>query len=182
MGKRLERIEGKRLRLRLVMPSDAEYIYGLRTNPVYNRYLSPVQGTMEDQRTWIEGYKEREAQGLEFYYVSERVDNGTRCGLVRLYDVAVDSFTWGSWILDHNKPDKGALESAVLSFKIGFEHLYLHKALIDVKLDNSRAISFYRRFGMQETGRDMENLYFEYSIVQYEADQRKHALSVENGA
>ena len=50
----------------------------------------------------------------------ERKD-GTRCGLVRLYDFDVESFTWGSWILDESKPRKAALESAVLSLAIGFE-------------------------------------------------------------
>lgn len=173
------RVEGHRLRLRLVTPSDAEYVYGLRTNPAYNQHLSPVTGTMEDQREWIERYKEREALGQEYYYLSERRDDGTPCGLVRLYDLTGDSFTWGSWIIDHNKPPKGALECAVLSFGIGFEQLALHTAHIDVRLENSRAIAFYRRFGMQEIGEDLRDLYFEYRREQFEADRPLHISSLE---
>ena len=118
----LARVEGPNLILRLIRPEDADYVQALRTDPAYNRHLSEVRGTAEDQRSWIEGYKAREADLRELYYVIERKD-GTRCGLVRLYDIRADSFTWGSWILDYNKTRKAALESAVLSFGIGFEEL-----------------------------------------------------------
>jgi RimJ/RimL family protein N-acetyltransferase len=152
-------IEGPHLRLRLVRPGDAAYIHGLRTDPAYNAHLSPVTGTVADQRAWIERYKTREAGGAEFYYLIERLD-GAPCGVVRLYDITADSFTWGSWILDANKPPRAALESAVLSFGVGFERLGLRLAQLDVRRANARAIAFYRRFGMTGTGQDAENLYF----------------------
>ena len=90
--------------------------------PADNVHLSKVTGTVGDQRRWIADYKAREAAGREFYYVIARSD-GTRCGLVRLYDIGPDRFTWGSWILDHNKPPKAALESAVRIYDIGFGRL-----------------------------------------------------------
>lgn len=153
-------IEGPHLRLRLVRPEDAAYIHRLRLDPAYNAHLSPVTGTVADQRAWIERYKTREAEGTEFYYLIERRDRGTPCGVVRLYDIAADRFTWGSWILDGNKPPRAALESAVLSFGAGFDRLGLARAGLDVRRANTRAIAFYRRFGMIETGQDAENLYF----------------------
>ena len=96
-------IPGIRIRLRLIEPDDAEYVYALRTDPAYNRHLSEIRGTVEEQRRWIVDYQTREAEGREFYYIIERKD-GRRCGLVRLYDIGQESFTWGSWILDANKP------------------------------------------------------------------------------
>lgn len=42
-------ITGPRLRLRLVTPGDAAFVYGLRTDPAYNAHLSPVT----DQTAWI---------------------------------------------------------------------------------------------------------------------------------
>lgn len=156
-------LTGQHLRLRLVTPEDAKFIHGLRTNPVYNQYLSYVTGTAEDQRAWIDSYKTREAAGEEYYYIIERRDDGRPCGVVRLYDITGGRFTWGSWILNANKPPKAALESAVLSFAVGFERLGLHLAELDVRRANSRAIAFYHRFGMTETGQDAENLYFELS-------------------
>jgi RimJ/RimL family protein N-acetyltransferase len=153
-------ITGQQLQLRLVRPEDAAYIHYLRTIPLYNKHLSTVTGTVEDQRVWIDSYKTREAAGEEYYYIIERRDDGRPCGVVRLYDIGADSFTWGSWILDANKPPKAALESAVLSFGVGFEQLGLRLAQLDVRRANARAIAFYRRFGMTQGGEDAENLYF----------------------
>lgn len=159
---------GPKVKLRLIDPDDAGYIHALRTDPAYSTYLSEVTGTAEDQRRWIEGYKSREAEGLEFYYAVERRDDGTRCGVVRLYDIESDNFTWGSWILDANKPPKAALESAVLVYVIGFLRLDLKKATFDVRRENSRTIAFHQRFGAVECMRDTENIYFFYSAVEFQ--------------
>ena len=58
-------VDGPQLRLRLVTPDDAAYLHALRTDPHYNAHLSPVSGTIEDQRAWIDRYKQREAEGTE---------------------------------------------------------------------------------------------------------------------
>ena len=158
----LTEVRGFKLRLRLITPEDAGYLFGLRTDPRCNRYLSAVEGTAEDQRCWIEAYQRRAREGREYYYVIERLD-GIRCGLVRLYNIEKDRFTWGSWILDENKPPKAALESAVLSFGVGFEGLGLRVAYFDVRRDNAKALAFYRRLEAEEIGTDAESIYFEYS-------------------
>ena len=155
-------ITGNHLRLRLVTPEDAAFIHGLRTDPAYNLHLSPVTGTVEDQRTWIEAYKTREAAGEEFYYIIERHDD-VPCGVVRLYDITEETFTWGSWILNQDKPPKAALESAILIYDIGFFTLNKSCAVFDVRADNERTLRFHRRFGACGTGSDTENLYFELS-------------------
>ena len=171
-------IRGSRICLRFVTPDDAAYIHGLRMNPAYNAYLSAVNGSVDDQRGWIEAYKAREAAGLEFYYIIERHD-GTPCGSVRLYDINNDSFTWGSWILDRNKPKKAALESALLSFGVGFDSLNKEKALIDVRYLNTHAAAFYRRFGAVETGQDDRNIYFELSRAVYAANHSTFHSAIE---
>lgn len=177
-------IEGPRLRLRPVVPDDAAYIHALRTEPRYNTHLSPVSGGVEAQRLWIERYLEREAQGSEIYFVIERRNDAQRCGVVRLYDITEQQFTWGSWILDEHKPHKAALESAILSFGYGFEVRRLEKALIDVRRANEHALHFYRRFGMKETGSDETNVYFEYSREKFFADlpRYRRLLGVEGAS
>lgn len=82
----MARIEGPNLVLRLIQPDDASYVHALRTDPVYSKYLSQVNGTVDHQRRWIEAYKAREAEQREFYYIVERHDQ-IRCGTVRLYDI-----------------------------------------------------------------------------------------------
>jgi RimJ/RimL family protein N-acetyltransferase len=164
----LSRIDGIKLSLRLVQPEDAAYIHGLRMDPAYNGHLSLVTGTVEDQRNWIETYKARETAGSEYYFVIERKD-GVRCGVVRLYDITGDQFTWGSWILDHNKTSKAALESAVLSFGVGFDTLGLDMANVDVRAKNTHAEAFYRRLGMTEVRRTEQDIFFVYSRAQFTA-------------
>lgn len=176
----ISRREGPNLVLRLIEPADAEYVFGLRTDAKYNTHLSDVTGDVEGQRRWIEDYKAREKRGQEYYYVIERHDS-TRCGLVRLYDITPESFTWGSWILDENKPKKAALESAVLSFGVGFDVLGCQVAHVDVRLLNSHAEAFYRRLGMKETHRTNKDIFFEYAQMTYKADKDHHLKVLHQG-
>ncbi|RBI83331.1 N-acetyltransferase [Rhodosalinus halophilus] len=175
------RLESVSLGLRLVTPDDAGYVLQLRQNPRYNAHLSPVTGTVADQRAWIDAYKQREAEGREAYYIIERRD-GTPCGTVRLYDIEGDRFTWGSWILDANKPPKAALESAVLIYDIGFLKFGKARAVFDVRRDNARTLAFHRRFGATETGADDENVYFTYPRDRFLADRSKHLSVVQSAA
>jgi RimJ/RimL family protein N-acetyltransferase len=147
----IARVEGPSLTLRLIQPEDAAYVHSLRNNPAYNT-------------------KSREAHGQEFYYVIER-KNGTRCGLVRLYDIEAESFTWGSWILDEKKPRKAALESAVLIYTIGFDGLACDRAVFDVRNDNIHTLAFHRRFGAHEVASDELNVYFNYEQSQFAVGQ-----------
>ena len=163
----MHRIEGVRIVLRLVVPEDAAYIHALRKDARFNTHLSVVGGDVTDQREWINQYKMREAIGSEYYYVIERRMDQRPCGVVRLYNITADSFTWGSWILDHNKPSKAALESAVLSFSAGLERLGAGKALLDVRVLNTHATAFYPRFGATEIGRDGDNIYFELTRANF---------------
>jgi RimJ/RimL family protein N-acetyltransferase len=167
---KIARVEGPNLVLRLIVPDDAAYVYGVRTNPIYSSHLSQVSGTFMDQREWILKYKAKEAKGEEFYYVIERKD-GKRCGLVRIYDIEAESFKWGSWVLDENKTRKAALESAVLSFGIGFDALEKHSAIVNVRVANEHAAKFYRRLGMVETHRADQDIFFRYTREQFKAER-----------
>lgn len=175
---KVDEVRGWLLRLRLIEPDDAAYVHALRTDARYNTHLSQVSGGVEDQRAWIEAYKAREAAGHEFYFVIERLD-GVRCGLVRLYHIAADSFTWGSWILDENKPPKAALESAILIYRLAFERLDIPRAVFEVMRENTHTLTFHRRFGASEIGADEHHLYFEYDREQYRRDIRRYARLLE---
>lgn len=171
---RIKADEGHRLRLRLVQPEDAGYIHALRTDPRYNSYLSAVTGGAADQRQWIQDYKTREAIGSELYYVIERLADGARCGVVRLYEITDESFTWGSWVLDHNKPAKAALECALLIYRIGLDLIGCPKAVFEVMNENAHTLAFHRRMGATETGADAQNTYF--TIAGADFDARKDLL------
>ena len=156
------RLIGKNVELRLVREDDGAFVHRLRTDRDLSRHLSPVTGTIADQTLWIKHYKVREGRSEEFYFVVETKGH-IPCGLVRLYDIAPPVFTWGSIVLGENKPRKAALETAVLSLGFGFSAIGCALAKLDVRRENARAIAFYRRFGMQQTGDNRRDLFFEMS-------------------
>lgn len=164
-----EPIDGHNISFRLVRPEDAAYIQTLRVSPDYGRHLSAPAPSVAAQQSWIQGYKAREASGREYYFVIERRDDGAACGVVRLYDIIDGSFTWGSWILDVNKPSKAALDCALLIYEIAFGALGCTRAVFDVRAENAGALAFHRRFGAVETGADDLNVYFKIDADDFAA-------------
>lgn len=136
--------------LELVTPDDAAFIYECRTNPALNLYLSPAPASVSDQKDWILQYQQREAAGLEFYFLIKHQEQP--CGTVRLYNFKDrKSFTWGSWIVIPGAPLRTAHRSAGLVYQIGFELLGFEQAEFSVDNRNARVIAFHRRMGSVPT-------------------------------
>lgn len=175
----MERLQGevigRNVTLRFVQEDDAEYIWSLRNDARYNEHLSSTTGTVEDQRVWIRGYKEREAAGIEYYFVVFRNSDNSRCGTVRLYDIHDGQFTWGSWILDENKPHKAALDSAIRVYQFGFDILGLDRSVFDVRKENDHTLRFHDRFGSERTHEDDDNIYYELPRDAFYEREKKFA-------
>lgn len=152
----------KTVRLRLVEERDADFILSLRLDERYNAFLSKVNEDVEAQREWIRKYKKEEAEGIQYYFIIEKLD-GTPCGTVRVYDLVSDSFCWGSWILNDNKTRYAAVESAFLVYQFGFEVLGYNKSHFDVRKGNERVISFHTKMGAVKTAESMQDVFFEIS-------------------
>ncbi|MEG0869410.1 MAG: GNAT family N-acetyltransferase [Hafnia sp.] len=155
------KVESKTIRLRLVEEADAEFILSLRLDAKYNRFLSAVNADVEAQKSWIRKYKEDEQLGHQYYFVIERMSDGKRCGTVRIYDFLVDSFCWGSWILNEDKTRSAALESTLLVYEIGMDKLGFDKSHFDVRKDNEAVVKYHQRMGAEKISEDDDNYYFE---------------------
>lgn len=172
-------VNGVACTLRLVEVQDAAFLYGLRVDPELSRYLSPVTGGVEDQAAWIAAYKAREATGREAYYIVEN-QQGRAFGTVRLYDITADVFTWGSFVLTHDKPAKAALEVTLLSLGIGFATFGCTRAEIDAKTENTRALNLYDRFGMTRHGEKDGSILMCYDRSDFDANQKRLMEIVHN--
>ncbi|WP_010224129.1 GNAT family N-acetyltransferase [Pseudomonas donghuensis] len=161
-------LQAKTVRMRLVEEQDAEFILSLRLDTELNRYLSSVQPSVKDQVEWIKKYKADEQNGLQYYFIIERLD-GVRCGTVRVYDILDDSFCWGSWILNKEKTRFAALESAFLVYQFGFQNLGFEKSHFEVVKGNDRVVSFHKKMGAVQVSEDDTNYYFEISRSVVEA-------------
>jgi RimJ/RimL family protein N-acetyltransferase len=156
------RMCGRRTDLRLVEPADADFILGLRLDPGLSRYISPTSDSIEDQRQWIAGYKDRERQGREYYFIVEG-KQGQPFGTVRLYDFSDTWFRWGSWIIRPGSPPWVSIESALLAYQCGFEKLGFAEARFEVRKENTRVIAFHLRFGAEMAGNDEQYCYFRFT-------------------
>lgn len=158
-----------RSHLRFVEENDAAFICGLRTDPNLNKHLSPSDPDVEKQRKWISGYKDREKDGTEFYFVI--VSDGQDRGVVRIYDhrqiEGQRSFSWGSWIIPPPRVSGLVTFSAILMYEIGFDALKFDRAHFEVRKGNTGVVAFHERSGAQLESEDNDNFYFRYTPADY---------------
>ncbi|MGX9393866.1 GNAT family N-acetyltransferase [Nitrobacteraceae bacterium UC4449_H16] len=158
----MKNLESRTIVLRLAEADDAEFVYGLRVDPQYNKYLSQTSGNVEDQRQWLLRYKEREARQEEYYFIIVNKTTKARAGTVRLYDFRPqrESFCWGSWILNQNKTRYAAVEFAMLVYELAFRMMHFRACHFDVRKENDSVVKFHIRFGAKIIGEDEANYYF----------------------
>lgn len=153
--------------------SDAEFILSLRLDESKNQYLSKVEDDIEAQRKWLQQYKEKEAKGLEHYFV---IQNSAKeeLGVVRLYNIQGQSFSWGSWILKPNAPIYAAIESALTIYELGFNIANFQQSHFEVRKGNDSVIAFHKRFGAVEVGEDDLELKFVLQAGSYSQVKQRY--------
>ena len=148
-----------------VVVDDAEFILSLRADPELNRYISSTPQDAEEQRKWLRDYKQREAEGLEYYFIISK--NEVKLGTIRAYDFRCNSFCWGSWIILRGVAPQVAVASVLMIYDFAFNHLGFAKSHFDVRKDNKSVRSFHLRMGARIVHSDDLDDYFEYSETSY---------------
>lgn len=139
-------VQGRNVKLRLVELEDAQFIVTLRNYAKSQKFLSATSSNIEAQERWMRDYKIREGKGTEFYYVIQLHDDSP-VGLIRLYDLKLDIFSGGSWIMAPGHPHQIAVETVILLYDLCFDQLGYEKILLQVVKENQSVIRFHRRFG-----------------------------------
>lgn len=153
--------------VRCVQVSDADFIYRLRSDKYLTRHIHSFDGTLEDQIQWIKGYKEREHQGKEFYFIYEK--NGTPFGVNRIYSIYGNYGTTGSWICIPGSSPIDVLATSIILYDLCFDEIQLEKVFYDTRKDNNSALKVNRALGgvlLYEKG---EDLFFELLPENYHA-------------
>lgn len=171
----IDPIIGKRINLRDVEVSDAEFILSLRLDADLSQYLSATAADVEKQRAWIENYKSREN---EWYFIIENKQREP-VGTVRIYDVQSDSFCWGSWIIVKSARSYASFESAILLYDYAFFTLGFAKSHFDVRKENDKVVTFHQRFGAETVSADEENYYFNFTREAYQKTREKYSKVIE---
>jgi RimJ/RimL family protein N-acetyltransferase len=139
-------IAGYNTRLRPVRIGDAEFILRLRTMPHVLGTVGDTVPEVAEQRRWIESYFERPH---DYYFIIESLQ-GQPWGTIGIYNFKETSADWGRWIMLPGI--MAALPSAVMVHKLAFENLALTELKGEVVSNNTKVLSFHRRFGGQEIG------------------------------
>ncbi|WP_374581630.1 GNAT family N-acetyltransferase [Pseudoduganella sp.] len=149
------KVIGKTVVLRDATVDDAEFILGLRTDPVKGRFLSATANDVAAQKAWLAKYA---GDNSQVYFIIED-KNGERYGTVRLYDQQGDSFCWGSWILREGRPSGFAYESALMVYRFALT-LGFTQCHFDVRKGNESVWQFHERFGAVRSGEtELDYLY-----------------------
>lgn len=173
----MQLLRGKHVNLRLVEVGDAEFIVGLRNDERSRRYLSVTSDDVEAQRDWILAYKQREAQGEEFYYVIQ-LPNDTPVGLIRIYDLTSEMLAGGSWIIAPGHPSRIAVETVMLLYDLGFDRLGYEQVLLQVVKENQSVIKFHQRFGARLQHEDERHVYMVNSYESARSPRRRFKESL----
>jgi len=167
------RLAGHAFGLRPVELDDVEFIVALRTrDPQLVRYLHPIPPDVEQQRRWLRSYFERQN---DYYFVVENRESRNRHGLVGIYNIdpIVQTGEWGRWIL---RPGSfAAVESALLVYRLAFEHLQLRSIYCITVADNLAVVSFHDSCGLERAASLPRH--FELAGVKY--DGVKHVCTQE---
>lgn len=149
-------IEKYGLRARLVQEGDATFILSLRTDPKLSQFIHPTENDEDKQRAYIRGYKEREKQGKDYYFIFFLKEEPV--GLARIYNVQDTTFTFGSWLFKDGLPYWVSVAGAIIARE--FAYVVLGKEM-ELDVDgtheaNKGVISFSRMLGMNFDSYKME--------------------------
>ena len=164
----LDRGRSNFISLRLAELADAEFILSLRTNPALNRHLSATVPTLHHQRTWMHGYAERHALGLENYFII--LQEGAPVGTVRTYDYhsETDSFCCGSWIISLGSSPSASIGSILAVYDLAFDALGFAQAHFEVRQANLDVWKLHERMGAKLVRETTQNRFYHYQRADYD--------------
>lgn len=122
--------------------SDTDFIYALRNLQSTRKGLPDAPPSREHQSLWLEDHLERRDE----YYFLITQPGGKRWGTIRIYDVQVASFTWGSWALAPSAPAFVGLEANLLLYHFALR-MGLEDARFEVLRENESVWQFHENLG-----------------------------------
>lgn len=156
----MKKIEGKIINLKSAREEDAKFILKLRQDENLNKYISQTSPSLQKQIDWIKNYLKREVDKKEFYFIVEDKKLNS-CGTLRIYNIKENEVTWGSFMLNSQRPDGASYEVVSLSLEFIFEELEIKKVNLDVRKDNKKAIHIYEKSGFKKIAEDELNFYYQ---------------------
>ncbi|KAA6323618.1 hypothetical protein EZS27_026962 [termite gut metagenome] len=138
------KLEKYGLHVRLVNEDDAAFIVELRTDYKLGKYINATENNIEKQKEWIREYKKREKEGRDYYFIF--FSDGKFCGVNRIYNITIDSFTTGSWVFSSEAPIGSSILANIITREIAYKLFSCKKHLFDVKRANTNVNRYHATF------------------------------------
>lgn len=165
------------LNVRLVSERDVDYILTLRTNKYLTRFIHQTDDDRDEQIEWIKRYKNREAEGREYYFIYHQA--GKPVGLNRIYNIFEYYGTIGSWICNPDNDPATSLKTYILMFDMMFEHIKLDITIFDVRKVNKHVWKLHKMLGAVQVGESDIDYYFTLNKDSYYKN-RENIISLLN--
>ncbi len=157
---------------RFVELGDVDFVLSLRSDKELSRFIHKTDNNRDEQVKWLQGYKERESAGKEYYFIFSK--NGVEYGLERLYNITDESFTHGSFLFKPDSPIGMSSLCDIITREVGFEELGLPINLFDVRKGNNNVLHYHKTFQptfLYETELDT---FFELTKDNFEKNKQRY--------
>lgn len=167
-------ISGLTVKLRSVNVSDAEVTYRMRMDQEKVRFMHKINGTVDDQRRYIENQRQKEGD-----YLFVVLDNKDKIiGMRGIYNVTQDSAESGRTIGYGNAFEN--MEAIILGIDFAFETLNVNAVYMDAAKDNHSVRGIQEQLGTQvlkeEYIEELDNIYV-FSVL-YRESYQQHRESI----
>lgn len=144
------------LKVRLINENDADFILSLRANPNRTKHMITLDCNLERQRKWIQEYKEREKEGLDYYFIYTNA-KGIPIGVNRAssIDHSTKTSKSSSWITVEGLKSE-PLKMLIIGNEIIFNLIGVESSWGEVQKNNDRAIKIFKLFGYKFDTSDTE--------------------------
>lgn len=149
------------LKVRLVSENDADFILSLRSDPSKTKYMITLDNEIESQKKWIQEYKKREKEGLDYYLIYSNIEDKP-IGLNRIshLDYKERTAKASSWIAIEGLINE-TFKMSIIQSEIAFNLIGIESTWSDIHKNNKRLIRFYKLFDYQlkDIGTDYYHLH-----------------------
>ena len=158
--------------VRLVSIDDSEFILSLRTSK-RGQILNHTDSDIEKQIQWMKDYKQRESQGLDYYFIYYY--NEEPIGVNRIYNINREdnSCTTGSWVIKEGVNFDISMRTMLILRDIVFNTLDLDISYGDTRKTNKHMQRLYRMLDIEQIGETEDEFLYKSVKSKYEKGNEK---------
>ena len=158
--------------VRLVSIDDSEFVLSIRTSK-RGLILNHTDSDIERQIQWMRDYKQRESQGLDYYFI--HYYNEEPIGVNRIYNINREdnSCTTGSWVIKEGVDFDISMRTMLILRDIVFDTLGLDISYGDTRKTNKHMQRLYRMLDIEQIGETEDEFLYKSIKSKYEKGNEK---------